>query len=227
MATPTLTPELVQRAAGISEQVTNKLRDLILNGLVDENEVLTEAGLGTRLGVSRTPVREALARLESEGLIESAGLRGKRVKRFSAEEIRELFWLRMTIEGATVAELAKRKLNRDELKTLDGYLEQQRQAAKANDLAKFLEIDHHFHAALVQCLGYERVATMLQGLRYTFDLISLKPTYQHASRTKEVLEEHSAILKALKQNDAKAARQAMDKHLERTQQLVLEALNKN
>jgi DNA-binding GntR family transcriptional regulator len=224
MASQTITPDLVQRAAGISEQVTTTLRNLILSGQIDEDEVLTEAGLGSRLGVSRTPVREALARLENEGLIESAGLRGKRIKRFSAAEISELFWLRRTIEEATVAELAERGLNPDDLKTLADYLEAQRQAAEADNPAEFLEIDHHFHAALVQFLGYERVAVMLQGLRYTFDLIGLKPTYQHAGRTGEVLSEHRAILAALAARDAKAAKRAMAEHLARTKALVLASL---
>jgi DNA-binding GntR family transcriptional regulator len=229
MANTTLTTDLsatVQRAAGISDQVTTRLRELILNGVITETEVLTEATLATKLGVSRTPVREALARLENDGLVEAAGLRGKRIRQFTSSEIRELYWLRITIEGAVVAELAARKPDRAALKPLETLLEEQRLAAKSDNRPKFLEIDHAFHSALVEALEYNHVNTMLRGMRYTFDLISLKPTYQHKNRIAEVLVEHQNILKALRNHNAATARKAMTDHLKRTEELTLVVLEK-
>lgn len=214
----------VSRPASITDQVTSRLRDLILNGVVGESETLTEAALGDRLGVSRTPVREALARLESEGMLEPAGLRGKRVRRFRAEEIRELFWLRRIIEGATVAEVARRSLGEGQRDRFDRLLAEQRQAGRQGDPARFLEADHGFHSAFVQALGYSSVSHMLQGLRYTFDLISLKPMYHHPNRTEEVIDEHQAVLDAVLRGDPAGAERAMTAHLDRTQTLVLAAL---
>lgn len=229
MANATLSNDLsatVQRAAGISDQVTMRLRELILNGVVTENEILTEAMLATRLGVSRTPVREALARLENDGLIEAAGLRGKRVRQFTSSEIRELYWLRITTEAAIVSELAKRKPSKETLKPLETLLEEQRLAAKKDDRPTFLEIDHTFHSAFAEALGYSYVNAMLQGMRYTVGLIGLKPTYQYENRTTDVLVEHQNILKALRNHDATAAHKAMTDHLKRTEELTLAMLEK-
>jgi GntR family transcriptional regulator, rspAB operon transcriptional repressor len=215
---------LVQRAAGIADQVTETLRNLILSGAIGEDDVLTEAALGVKLGVSRTPVREALAHLEREGLLEPAGLRGKRVRSFSEAQIKELFWLRRTIEGATVAEVAQRPADPQHLALLEALIEQQRGLAEHNERARFLEIDHQFHAALVKTLGFSHVTDLLRGLRYTFDLIGLKPTYSAPNRLGEVLLEHEAILKALRSRNPDKAKAAMETHLRRTETLVLQAM---
>jgi DNA-binding GntR family transcriptional regulator len=211
----------VQRPMSISEVVTVRLRELILNGVITEAEILTEATLATMLGVSRTPVREALSRLEQDGLVEAAGLRGKRIRQFSNQEIRELFWLRGTIEGAIVAKLAAARLDDRKLAELTTLLEAQHAAADSGDRPKFLEIDHSFHNAFVTALGYSYLNTVLQGMRYTFDLIALRPTYQHTDRLYEVLAEHKDILAAVRRHDADGAKVAMLHHLARTEQLVI------
>jgi DNA-binding GntR family transcriptional regulator len=210
----------VERPETVKDTVYRNLRSAILQGTLDSNTVLAEAAVAEKLGVSRTPVREALQQLEREGLLQSAGARGKRVRRITTEEIKELFWLRRAIEGATVEKLAAQGLTPAQKQTLTDYLARQSAALDADDRASFLANDSSFHAALASFTGFNKVGEIITNLRQLFQLIGLR-AISEPHRLEQVLTEHQAIVNAISKRRPDQARKAMEQHLSHTETISL------
>ena len=133
-----------------TEEVTAKLRELIMSGQFEQGERLTETGLAARLNVSRTPVRLALATLEKEDLVEGAPNRGFRVRRFSVEDMREIMEVRAVLEGMGARLLAEKGLDAGEdavlqdcLNALELLIESKRHDPEA--FREFSEFNDRFH----------------------------------------------------------------------------------
>ncbi len=210
----------LERPGTVKDTVSRALRQAILSGGVDPNDVLTEAVLAAKFGVSRTPVREALQDLEREGLLEPAGIRGKRVRRIRPHEVRELFWLRRTLEGGIVAQLASSKQSSQDLQRLRKHLDNQRRALKYGDKARFLAEDSSFHCEMAALTGFPRVTDIIRNLRELFQLVGIK-AISEPRRLETVLAEHEAILSAIEQQDPEGARNSLALHLSNTETLAL------
>ncbi len=201
------------------------MESVILWGSIGANEVLNETALAEKFKVSRTPVREALQELSSMGLLESAGGRGKRVRRIQPKEVRELFWLRQVLEGAIAERLAQTGVTQEQSSEIDRHLERQRDAMRADDLRAFLSADFSFHIDLASFLDFPKVKAVVINLRQLLQLLGLKAVRQEG-RLEEVLSEHTKLAEAIKRGDAVAARQAAHYHLARTEQLVIAELER-
>lgn len=210
----------VERPETVKERVYHALENAILGGLIGQDDVLRESPLAEKLNVSRTPVREALQELSGKGLLESAGGRGKRVRRIRPQEVQELFWLRQVLEGAIVERLALQGLSEQQIAEIEGHLAAQRAAMQSGDRHVFLAADSSFHVALADFVGFPKVKAMIINLRQLFHLVGLKAV-KHSSRLEEVLAEHTEIVNAIRQGNPTAARQATSEHLMRTEQLVI------
>jgi DNA-binding GntR family transcriptional regulator len=213
----------IERPATVKAKVCQILETAILQGLIGEREVLSEAGLAQKLNVSRTPVREALQELVGRGLLEPVGARGRRIRRIRPEEVRDLFWLRGVLEGAIAERLALHTLTSAQVAELQRHLEDQRAAIWAKDWQAFLSADSSFHVALANCISFPIVTVMVANLRQLFQLVGMKAA-RHASNPDEILAEHTAILKAIQRGDAPGARRATEEHLQPTERFVLSVL---
>jgi DNA-binding GntR family transcriptional regulator len=213
----------IERPESVKDRVLRAIENAILGGLIPRDEILTEGGLANKLSVSRTPVREALQELGKNGLLESAGRRGKRIRRLRKEEVRELYWLRQVLEGAIVERLAAAGLTADQVSAAHRHLEDQRAAMSADDRLAFLSADSRFHIALAEFLGFPKVTAIILNLRQLLHLSGVRAV-RRLSRFEEVLSEHVRILAAIEHKDPNAARQAINEHLERTEKLVLAEL---
>src|SRR5436309_3533999 len=125
----------------------NSIKDHILEGRLDENSRLTEEFLSTQLGISKSPIREALNRLETEGLIRIEPRKGAYLRRLSVEEVTNLYDLREALETHVVRTA---RLTAALLADLQQSLKRQRAFLKANDKAQYIEEDVHFHAELAR-----------------------------------------------------------------------------
>jgi DNA-binding GntR family transcriptional regulator len=189
------------------------LREAILSLGYRPGEALRKGEICAALGVSRSPVAEAISRLAGEGLVDVVPQAGTYVARFSMDEIREGAFLREAIELAAVEALASR-ITEEQLVQLRRNLRVQEALVSDGDFAGFYAMDGAFHAMILAFTGFRKLGQVADSawvhVNRARQLILPMP-----GRVAETLDEHRAILAALEARDAGAARAAMRRHLGR------------
>ena len=195
----------------VTQSVIDQLRHAIVTLELKPGEVLDKGAICARLGVSRFPVSEALARLQSEGLVEILPQRGTRVSRIRLAEVRQSMFIRRALEAQTVRTLAE---SRDPalLCALERSLRYQEAAAAAGDRHGFHAHVLEFHQILLDALGFARVKTVVEAARANLDRVRrlLSSPRRHAL----TLAEHEQIVACLQAGDSETARLAMERHLD-------------
>jgi GntR family transcriptional regulator, rspAB operon transcriptional repressor len=209
----------IDRPQSLKDLAYTKIRASLLRGQMDADGVYSAAQFAETLGVSRTPVREALLQLVAEGFLTVVEQKGFRLRRFTEKEIRELFETRKVIE-TYAAERLTGALTDDDLRALKAMLKQMTSSAADGDTAGFLEADRAFHMAIIRRLDNRLLATIMETIRGQVTLFALK-AIGYKGRTDEILREHGAILDALRGKDPKKAVRAVVDHLETTEKTVL------
>jgi GntR family transcriptional regulator, rspAB operon transcriptional repressor len=202
---------------GYSGSLANRtyvaLREAILNLSYRPGEALRKGEICAALGVSRSPVAEAITRLAGEGLVEVVPQAGTYVARFSMDEIREGAFLREAIELAAVERVAP-AITEDQLVQLRRNLRVQEALVADGDYAGFYKLDGEMHEMILAFTGFRRLGQVADSawvhVNRARQLVLPLP-----GRVAETLEEHRAILAALEARDAQAARAAMRLHLGR------------
>ncbi len=195
----------------LAQRTYQALRRAILDLVFRPGEALRKAEICAALGVSRSPVAEAIARLSVEGLVDVVPQAGTYVARFSMREIREGAFLREAIELAAV-EMVARTIAEDQLVLLRRNLRVQEALVADGDFAGFYTLDAALHELILSFTGFQRLpqvaATAWVHVNRARQLVLPVP-----GRVAETLSEHQAILAALEARDAAAARAAMRRHL--------------
>jgi DNA-binding GntR family transcriptional regulator len=193
----------------------HSIKDYVLEGRLDEDSRLTEEFLSTQLGISKSPIREALNRLETEGLIRIEPRKGAYLRRLSPEEVRDLYDLREALETHVVRTA---RLTPALFSTLQQSLKRQRAFLKANDRAHYIEEDVHFHAGLAQATENAHLCSVLENIQNQIWL-SRRKTYDLSSSTAP--DYHEAIVKALEANDREKAQVEMRDHIQNVRRRLL------
>lgn len=203
----------IQNLSGsMSQRVYQSLRDAILSMQYPPGTLIRKGAICDQLGVSRSPVSEALAKLSSEGLVDVIPQSATKVSCFSMDEIREASFLRQALEIAAVEKVALERTT-EQLAALTRNVRMQRLLVEDEDFAGFYEADEEFHTLLMNFTGFD-------GVSHVLDSVSLHLTrarmlvLPEEGRPIEAVKEHEAILVAIKEQDATAARKAMKYHLE-------------
>ena len=195
----------------LAARVHQALKDAILSLDLAPGEILRKGEICERLGVSRSPVAEAVTRLAAEGLVDVVPQAGTFVARFSMEEIREGAFLREAIELQAVEAVAP-GIGDDDLALLNRSLRMQEVLVGDGDAAGFYAEDARMHEAILSLTGFRRLAQVAQTnwlqVNRARRLVLPKP-----GRIAETLEEHRAIVDALRARDPEAARDATRRHL--------------
>lgn len=200
--------------------VYNEIRDDILAGHLKPGESLTEVKISTELGVSRTPVREAIRQLEHDGLVRSVPNKGAVVIGISEADIEDMYTIRIFAESVA-AEWAIVHITNEELAQLGEIVELQEFFAKKNDFLQVWQYDAKFHNVIYTACK----SRMLQHLLVDF--------HTYASRARELsihsparllasVEEHRKIYEAIKAKDGFAARKSAEEHLVNAKKSVIE-----
>ncbi|GAB6143277.1 GntR family transcriptional regulator [Desulfocicer niacini] len=202
---------VIEQPSPIRKQVYEHLRDQILENIIEPGSRLVEAQIAKALGISRTPVREALHILEKDGFIDSIPRVGYRVRELVLDELEEIFEIRKVNE-LLACSWAIRKITPETIKALEKNLKLTAQALKNDQPETFLELDQEFHEMLVLASGSQHLTDLCQQLRrlmlrYRMDSIKSTETVEKA------LKGHTAILNALKEKDEKALMDALVSHL--------------
>jgi DNA-binding GntR family transcriptional regulator len=186
------------------------LRDLIATGEVAPGERLRQQDLARRLGTSPTPVREALRRLEAEGLIVLSPHRGVRVAEVEPHEMAELYLIRASLEGLAV-EHAAPNMTASHLRTLE-LVQDRIDAARAGaNLKPLRKLNYDFHTRLYRLSNLPRLTRIIDSLWPLFPWDSM---WAIPGRADSSAREHRAVLKALRAADGAAAGEAMRVHIE-------------
>jgi DNA-binding GntR family transcriptional regulator len=183
------------------------IREFIWEGRLEQGSHLTEDFLAGRLGISKSPIREALNRLEAEGLIRIEPRRGAYLRTFSAQEIENLYDFREALESHAVARLEVTPRLLEELRQ---SVERANRYIQANAKREYIEEDIRFHRLIANAAGNERIALALENIQQQVWIFRRK-TYDLSSSKAVVA--HTRIVDALAAGDKSAARRIMRNHL--------------
>ncbi|MEV0466614.1 GntR family transcriptional regulator [Nocardia tengchongensis] len=208
----------VERPPTLGRRAYLQIQQAIRDGSLTHGEQYSENELAESLGMSRTPVREALLTLNREGIIVVESQRGFRLRELSTAERQEIFDLRSLLEGFVASRLAL-SATAEDISQLRTIVDAQERLSSGQE-SEFLALDERFHLLQSEILGLERThATMvsLRGAMWLFGFEALKLP----RRLEAVVVEHRAIIDAIEQGDPEAAASAARKHLENTAAVAL------
>jgi DNA-binding GntR family transcriptional regulator len=194
----------------------NNIREYILQGRLDETSRLTEDFLSGQLGISKSPVREALNRLEAEGLIRIEPRKGAYLRRLTPLEINEIYETREALEAHVVRTAA---ITPALLAELRQSLRRQRTLLKANDKPRYIGEDVRFHSLLAQATGNGYLCALLANIQNQIWL-ARRRTYDLSSSTAPDF--HDAIVGALEEHTRDAAERAMRDHIRTVRERLLQ-----
>lgn len=195
----------------LRDRVFDQLRDDILNGKYAPGEELKEIPIGKELGVSRTPVREALRKLELEGLVSIVPNKGAYVSGISSEDVHDIYAIRSYLEGLC-AKWACRHATEEDLNTLDEILCLARFNAERNRYEQMSELDSKFHQALYNACGSKMLRHILRDFHKYVESVR-KQTLSRSERALAAIEEHEKILDAIKNRDEELADRLSHEHI--------------
>ncbi|MBU2867403.1 GntR family transcriptional regulator [Pacificibacter marinus] len=195
----------------LGQRVYTVLRDKILTMAFKPGTVLRKGALCDQLGVSRSPMTEALNRLASEGLVDIIPQSATRVSQFSMFELREESFLREAIEVAIIAEVAQNRTD-EQLTILSRNLRLQSLLVEDADFQGFFEADLEFHALILAFSGFPKIAATAEQMSLQLHRARML-ILPEQGRPAEAVAEHHAILATIKDRDPNAARAAMSRHL--------------
>ncbi|WP_443049136.1 GntR family transcriptional regulator [Streptomyces sp. NBC_00316] len=201
-----------------AERVYTHIKQAVLERRYEGGTLLTEGDLAEVVGVSRTPVREALLRLEVEGLIKLYPKKGALVLAVSAQEISDVVETRLLVEefAARKAVPASAKL----IARLEELLEEQRRQVQAGDLAAVSVADRCFHAEIVRHAGNDILSRLYDQLRDRQLRMGVAVMEAHPGRIAANIAEHGELLEAIRAGDADGAAQVVRRHVSRVKVLV-------
>ncbi len=206
----------------LREVVCETLRDAIRKGVLKPGERLMEIQLADELGVSRTPVREAIRKLELEGYVIMMPRRGTYVANLSIRDVNEVFEIRTSLDSLASG-LAAERITDEELEQLQrllvaigGYIEQ-------GDMDKIVETDTKFHDLLYTASRNSRLTGIIFNLREQLTRFRTA-SMSYPGRLRATLEEHRRIVEAIAQGDVKEAQAASEYHMEKSEQTLLASM---
>jgi DNA-binding GntR family transcriptional regulator len=197
--------------ASLRNKVFKYIKSQIINGTFGAGETLLESKLADELGVSRTPIREAIRLLEMEGLLETTTKKGAVVLGISQKDVEDIYAIRQLVEGLA-ARWAAERLTPHEIKELQKIFELMEFYAQKHDVEEVAELDNRFHQLIYESTGSKILYLTLRNLHQYVQMARLK-SLSMANRLPQTLAEHHAILEAFMSKDPEAAEKALTNHV--------------
>ena len=203
----------------LRDVVFNTLRQAILRGELKPGERLMEIQLANKLGVSRTPIREAIRKLELEGLVLMIPRKGAEVADISEKSLRDVLEVRKALEELAV-QLACDKITKEEIEDLKKAAEDFKKILKSRDITEIAEADVRFHDIIFMATDNQKLVQLLNNLReqmyrYRLEYIKDKSAHQH------LIDEHNKIIEAMEKGNVEAAAEAIKLHVENQEENIL------
>lgn len=204
----------------LPDEVGSYVRGMILSGAVRPGEFLRLEPIAEALGISNTPVREGLLSLRSEGFVQLVPRRGFVVSPFSAQDVRDLFWVQSQLAGELAARAAK-KITPDVAERLECNIDAHVRAIKADDLEQISDLGHQFHAIINKAADSHRLALLLESV------VRHLPNQFYAgieASVEAARDDHPVLLDTLRARHARKARSLMEAHIQREADNLIEFL---
>ena len=209
----------IQNHKPLREMVYEELKMQILTGAIVPGTRMMEVELAKEIGVSRTPIREAIRKLEKEGLVTIEPRRGAYASQISTKDMVEILEVRQNMEGLA-AYFAASRMKPDQLSELKSASDKYNTAVATGNMADMIKYDTEFHHIIVESCNNKILVQMIEQLqelvlrfRYIY--------YDNFRRAENMPEEHKAILEAISRGDADSAREAADVHIDRLKELII------
>ncbi|NLW48955.1 MAG: GntR family transcriptional regulator [Firmicutes bacterium] len=220
-----LVPIRLDNYKPLRELVFESIREAIISGQLQAGERLMEIQLAEEMGVSRTPVREAIRKLELEGLVAMIPRKGAYVAGLSFKEIADVFEIRGALEGLA-AELAAERITEEELEELERYLVRIAEAIDKGDLEKVVANDTDFHSILYQASRNQRLSQIINNLREQIQRFRTT-SLSYPGRMKNALEEHRKIVEAISARDGELASKLAHEHIENAETSMMSMIQQD
>ena len=217
-----LTPIKLDTYQPLRELVCEHIRQAIIGGIFTPGERLMEIQLAEEMGVSRTPVREAIRKLELEGFVVMIPRRGTYVADISIKDINEVYEIRTALD-ILAAGLAAERINDDELEEMQRLLVEIGTYIEKGDMEKIVEIDSAFHDVLYRASRNERLVNIINNLREQITGLRGR-SMNYPGRLVSTLDEHRAIVDSIAQRNPEKAQKAVRMHLENAERTLLKAI---
>ena len=202
------------------DAAADRLRQIIYDGELAPGSFIDEPALCERLAISRTPLREALKVLTTEGLLRHEPRRGCFVYQITERDLDEIFPVIALLEGRCAHEAAAR-VTQGDLRALEAQHERLRDCARSGDIAAYYQANHVIHEAIIELSDNRWLAQTIGGLRKILRLSRLQ-SLRAEGRMEQSLSEHLAVFAALQAHDCDGAEAAMRTHLLRQREALRE-----
>lgn len=206
----------------LRELVCENIRQAIIDGTFSPGERLMEIQLADEMGVSRTPVREAIRKLELEGFVVMIPRRGTYVADISIRDITEIYEIRTCLDVLS-AGLAAERITDEELEALNRLLVEIGQYIAENNMEKIVEADTAFHDILYQASRNERLRSVINNLREQLTGIRGR-SMSYPGRLVETMDEHRALVDSIAARDVERAQNAARVHIENAEHTLMKSL---
>ena len=204
----------------LRDVVFNTLRQAILKGELKPGERLMEIALAERLGVSRTPIREAMRKLEQEGLVVMIPRRGAQVANITEKDLNDVLEVRITLENMAIEKACANMTDAD-IRKLEQAAEVFQTSTAEGDLVKMAEAN--FHEVIYEAADNKRLMQVLNNLREQIYRYRVEYLKEDESRNR-LVKEHEKITRAIKERDVKAAQELSFEHLENQRMGIIQAI---
>ena len=206
----------------LRDVVFNTLRQAILRGELKPGERLMEIQLANKLGVSRTPIREAIRKLELEGLVLMIPRKGAEVAEITEKSLRDVLEVRRALEELAV-ELACEKITDEQIQDLKGAAEDFKASLKEGDITRIAEADVKFHDVIYMATDNQKLIQLLNNLReqmYRYRVEYLKRSDFH----QQLIDEHEEIIETIENGQKERAVQVVCQHVDNQVEAVMDTI---
>lgn len=207
----------------LRDVIFNTLRDAIVSGDLKPGERLMEVDLAEKMGVSRTPVREAVRKLEMEGLVTMVPRKGTHVAELSAKDIMDVLEVRAALDRLAT-ELAAERIRQEHIRSLENIHKQYISCIEKENIPGAIKKDVEFHEIIYNASGNNKLTNVAASLReqiYRYRVLYLKDF----TNAEEVLREHQSILQALYDKDVELAGKLAEEHIVHQKQTIIQEMD--
>lgn len=212
----------VGRPRFMGDTVYDMLKEAIIKGTLAQGQKLVETQLSAQMNVSRVPVREAMKKLEQDGLVEKTGKRGFVVKIVSREEIDETFGIRVLLESYA-AFLATERIDDGLIRKLDESIETYKQVLETGDTERLMQLNTQFHEMVYRASGSQKLYGLINNFR-DFIYRYRRKLLNNLDFARLSLRDHEKMVKAMRQKDQKRVEHLVRKHILRGKEVILKEM---
>jgi DNA-binding GntR family transcriptional regulator len=193
---------------------------MILDKRISPKEPLSESGFASMIGMSRTPVREALKRLQNESLVVSSDKKGYFLNIPTLKEIKDLYELRAILEGGAV-KLAAQKIDLRRLEDFEKRILSYKNGGSDDNEFDFIKVGKEFHLFIVESTQNKKLEELIKTI---YAQLEISRVYAYDQRREEAVDEHLRIARALKERDQERSQDYMEQHLKKSYETLMKIL---